>query len=93
MPPRPPRPPFDILRAAFWLLAVLVIVTMGLIALVVTGCVVGTLTGRFAAGTCNQIGIGQLIRDYWSEILTTILALLVAGRPPPPAPPPDDEVT
>lgn len=81
-----PRPPFDILRAAFWLLAVLVIVTMGLIALVVTGCVVGTLTGRFAAGTCNQIGIGALIRDYWSEILTTILALLVAGRPPPSPP-------
>jgi hypothetical protein len=61
-------------------------VTMGLIALVVTGCVVGTLTGRFAAGTCNQIGIGALIRDYWSEILTTILALLVAGRPPPSPP-------
>lgn len=82
-----PRPPFDVLRAAFILLSIIVIVTMGLITLVVSGCVIGTLTGRFAAGTCNALGIGQLIRDYWETILTTILALLVAGRPPPPPPP------
>jgi len=84
MPPRPPRPPFDLLRAAFILLACIIMITMALMTLVVAGCVIGTFTGRFPAGTCRDLGIGQLIRDYWSEILTTVLALLVARGPPPP---------
>ena len=92
MPPRPPRPPFDLLKHAFWLLATIVIIMMGLMLLVVGGCVIGTLTGRISYGTCKELGIGQLIRDYWSEILTTVLALLVArGGPPSPPHPPEEE--
>ena len=84
-----PRRPFDILRAAFWLLAVIVV--MEISATIAGGvmCWIVNFQVLQKPGAC--IEVGQLIRDYWSEALTAILALLLAGRNQgPPPPPPDD---
>jgi len=78
------RPPFHMLRAAFWLLAV-VIATQSMITLVAgLGCLWMIFTGREPIGAC--MGVSQQIREIWAEMLAALLALLLASRE---APPPD----
>ena len=77
-----PRP-FDILRAAFWLLAVLVGTALASILITSVGCTVALLIGRIEPGTCVKLGLPEFYHDVWSEALTAILALL-AARPGPP---------
>jgi hypothetical protein len=74
-----PRPPFSILKAAFWLLALLLgaqmLATMG----VVASCAWAVLIERTAPfGACQQAG--ELVRSVWSEALAAVLALLLAAR-------------
>jgi hypothetical protein len=56
--------------------------------IVAVGCTYGTLSGRFPIGECVKLGLPEMLRDWWTEILTAVLALLVARGPPPP--PPDE---
>jgi hypothetical protein len=84
-------PPFNLLRAAFWLLAAVVAVQM-----FVTLAGAGTCFWMFVrliqplpVGSCSGF-LGQ-IREMWAEALATVLALLLAGygiKPPPDGPPP-----
>ena len=76
------RPPFHMLRAAFWLLAV-VITTESMITLVAgLGCLWMIFTGREPIGAC--MGVSQQIREIWAEMLAALLALLLASRESPP---------
>lgn len=92
MPTPHKRPPFDMLRACFWLVAVIVGVILILMIMGVGSCVIGVAIGRMPVGYCLEKGVFTQIHDWWAEILTTVLALLVAGgRAPPPPPPGDNE--
>jgi len=77
------RPPFDILRACFMLLATVVLIimveTMG--ALIACAWVVVVTKGDADPG-CTQIG--ARIHEVMTELLTAILALLAASRGGPP---------
>jgi len=81
-----PRPPFDVIRACFLLLAtvVLIMMTETLIAILACVWIVAVKQGE-PLGSCQSLG-GQ-IRDIMSELLTAILALIASsrggGRPPP----------
>lgn len=86
-----PRQPFDMLRACFWLLAVVIgFVLLGMM-LTTLGCIYGVLVGVAPPGTCLKLGIVELFHDWWAEILTAVLALIAARGPSPPPPPPKDE--
>ena len=76
------KQPFDLLRAVFWLLAVVMIFEM------VTSVMGGVLCWWLNFQDGKQPGAclpaAAVIREVFSEILTAALALLLAGRPPPP---------
>ena len=80
-----PRPPFDVIRACFLLLALVVLIVMLETLLGVLGCVwVIAIVRAETLGACSSVG-GQ-IRDIMSELITAILALIASsrgGRPPP----------
>ncbi len=78
------RPPFSMLRAAFWLLALVIVTETALTLVAGIGCFWMILAGRELLGAC--IGVSQQIREIWAEMLAAILALLLASRE---APPPD----
>jgi hypothetical protein len=78
------RPPFDPARMAMWLLAVL-IVTPALLALITTlRCTIWFIP------ECSDRPWPQLLRDWLSETIPILVAIIMAQRmgPPPPPPPP-----
>jgi hypothetical protein len=82
------RRQFDLLRACFLLLAIVILIVMFETLIVVVGCSWMIVIQRSEPlGACSQQG--QAIREVLSELLTAILALIAASRGPPP-PPPDD---
>jgi hypothetical protein len=81
------RPPFDMLRACFWLLATVVLVMVGESALALATCGWMVLTGQTKLGACVEAGVVGHAREIMELSLTTVLALLLAARRPPPGPP------
>lgn len=71
---------FNILRAVFWLLATVVIITMLLVATGIMTCTFLVFIGQHKPGTCIEAGIAEELHNVWTEMLTAILALLAAGR-------------
>jgi hypothetical protein len=81
--------PFNVLRAAFLLLAAVIGVALLETLLEVLTCLYAIgLVRTVEPGSCAQIG--TQIRDLFSEAITAVLALLVARTPPPPPDPPPD---
>jgi hypothetical protein len=75
--------PFDLLRACFLLLAVVIIVEMLFTVVGGLGCMYLNLLTVRQIGAC--LPIIEQIREQWAEVLTAILALLLAyNRPHPP---------
>jgi hypothetical protein len=81
------RPPFSILKAAFWLLAAVVAVELLATLTALSSCVwLIVVTRTEPLGACAKVG--DQIREVWAEVLAAILALLLAaksngsGRPP-----------
>jgi hypothetical protein len=72
------------LRAAFLLLAIILLVMVGETLLALIGCTYMVLSGRSEPGTCMDIGIVAQVREVLSEALTAVLALLLAARDRPP---------
>ncbi|HEX8812877.1 MAG TPA: hypothetical protein VF742_12875 [Terracidiphilus sp.] len=84
-----PRPPFNLLRACFWLLAAIIgTVLLGML-ITTGGCVIAVITKVQPPGTCVNLGIDKLLHDWWAEMLSAVLALLLAARGMPP--PGDDD--
>ena len=79
------RPPFDLLRACFYLLAVILLAELAFTMLSGFLCYYLNLVTTRTIGAC--LPAVELIRQQWSEILATILALLLAAKGPPPGPP------
>jgi hypothetical protein len=82
--------PFNMLRACFWLLAVVVMVMVGESALALATCGWLVLTGQQKLGLCVEAGVVGQAREVLELALTTVLALLLAARnggPKPPGPP------
>jgi hypothetical protein len=81
-----PRPPFNMLRACFLLLAAVILIE------VFTAISGGLVCVYLNFLTVREIGSCQFaasqIRDIFSEVLTAVLALLLAARGPRP---PDDD--
>jgi hypothetical protein len=71
-------PHFDLLRAAFILLACVILTELALTVITAGGCLWLILSGEYKLGACENVT--QIIRDLWSEMLAAILALLLAGR-------------
>lgn len=86
-----PRDPFDMQKACFSLIAVLVIGATAVLILVAAGCGYMVLSGRAEPGICIKIGITDQLREMFSEVLTAVLALLLAARSGPPPPPPGND--
>ena len=84
-----PRPPFDILKWAFVMMAALVIVMMVEILGAGVMCAWQVTTGRAELGACIRAGITDQVREIWELALTTMMALIAIGRNNPP--PPDKE--
>ena len=86
------RPPFDMLRSCFWLLAIIIVVMTGEAALAGLGCIYLVLFGQQALGACISAGVTQQAREVIELALATVLALLLAARNGrPPTGPPDDD--
>jgi hypothetical protein len=83
-----PRPPFDALRAAFLLVAMVVLAEMLMVLFGIGGCMWLILSGRNELGACQVPA--QQAREVFAELLTAVLALLLAARGPPSKPPEDD---
>lgn len=83
------RPPFDVLKWSFLLLSVVVLSELGMVLFAAMGCFWAVLSGEFKLGSCFDIGVQA--REIFGELLTAVLALLLAGRAPPPPPPPDEQ--
>jgi hypothetical protein len=83
-----PRPPFDMLRACFWLMAVIILVMVGAAGSAAIGCGYLVLTGQQKLGACLDAGVTGQAREVLELSLTTVLALLLAARGPRP---PDDD--
>lgn len=87
------KPPFNMLRAVFYLLAAIILAQIGAALFAGIACVWFNFTITQQIGSCMPIS--QLIREQWDKMFEAILALLVAaaagGSPPPspPAPPPE----
>lgn len=75
------RPPFNMLRAAFFLLATVILAQMVSILGGAATCYWLFITGRADVGACSNF-MGQA-REMWAEVLAAILALLLAARTPP----------
>ena len=78
---------FDILKACFWLLSAIVIAVMSMLFVTMMGCVYGVGMKVIEPGTCTKSGLLETIHSWWQELLTAILALIIAGtggKPPPP---------
>lgn len=74
------------LRAAFWLLAIVVFTELIVTIEAVSVCAWLVLTQAAKVGDCGNVGVQ--VREVWAEMLAAILALLLASRgngaPPPP---------
>jgi len=79
----PRRPPFDVLRWAFFLLAGMVAVQLSETVLAVAACIYMAVSGLSKIGACAEVGIVTQIREVFTETLTAVLALLLAARRPP----------
>jgi len=79
-----PRPPFDVIRACFLLLAIVILIMMTETLMAMAGCIwITAIQHAEPLGSCASLG-GQ-IREIMSELLTAILALIASsrgGRPP-----------
>lgn len=75
----------------FWLLAIVIVVTLSMIAFAAFSCTISVFLQWQKPGTCIETGIADELHNLWSEMLTAILALLVARPPPPPGPKNDDD--
>ena len=83
------RPPFDMQRACFALLAFVIVIEILMTVLGGLGCMWHNYTVAQEIGFCMPV-VAQ-IREQWAEVLTAILALLLAARTGPPPPPPPDQ--
>ena len=81
------RPPFDMLRACFYLLAFVIASQVVAIIFGSWTCFYLLIVGMAKPGDCG--GFGAQAKEMWSEVLAAILALLLAARGPPTRPPPD----
>ena len=75
------KPPFDLLRASFALIAAVVAIELAVTAIGMVSCFWLILTGRGELGGC--VAASDRAREVFSELLTAVLALLLAGRKPP----------
>jgi hypothetical protein len=83
------RPPFDVFRSVFWLLAIVIGFEMALTLFAGAGCFWLILSGRYELGACQNTGVQ--IREIFAEVLAAVLALLLAARNGNgPKSPPDD---
>lgn len=82
------RPPFNMLRAVFWLLAIIMTIEMAMTVAAGTGCFYLILIGSYQLGACENVT--AQIREVWAEALAAVLALLLASRPGPPSTPEHD---
>jgi hypothetical protein len=74
---------FDILRACFYILAIVILFAMLETLIALLGCSWLIVVKQMEPKTvCDQFG--TMIRDVITEALTSVLALLVASRPRPP---------
>lgn len=81
---------FNILRAVFWLLAAVVLITMVVVSFGLVACTYNAMVGTHEVGTCIKAGVADELHNIWTEMLTAVLALLAAGRGgSPPSPPPE----
>lgn len=55
-----------------------------MILLIVTslGCVIGVWYKVIDAGACTKSGLVEALHTWWQELLTAILALIIAGNAP-----------
>lgn len=83
------RPPFSMLKAAFWLLAIVIITELIMTMIVGAGCFWLIMTNQYKIGACENIS--AQVREIWAEVLAAILALLLASKSNGGPPPPDSE--
>lgn len=73
------RPPFPMLKAAYWLLAAVVAVELLATLTAIAGCSwLIHVTRAAPPGACA--GTGEQIKGIWGEALAAVLALLLAAR-------------
>lgn len=87
MPDREPK--FSPLKAAFLLLAGIIVTEMILTLVAGISCFSLLFRGDYRIGACE--GVGNQLREVWAEALAAVLALLLASRNG--GPPPDDKST
>lgn len=70
---------FDLWRAGFYLLAIVILIEMLISLMFATACTWAIVLERAAPfGSCQ--GVGEWVRQIWAEALAAVLALLLAAR-------------
>lgn len=81
---------WNVIKACFYLLAVVILVVMLETLIVLLGCSWLIVVLRAdPIGACQQVG--QQIREVITEVIAAVLALIIAARGSPPDPPPPSE--
>lgn len=80
--------PFNLLRAVFYLVAVVILLELSWVMIAATGCVYLIIHQDVALGSCRDVSDRASI--VFAEALAAVLALLVAARPPSPPSPPEN---
>lgn len=74
----PPRPPFDMARGVFWLIAVVIVFAMVMLAGAASVCGYMVVVKGMTFEECKTLDL----RGVWQEVLTTLLVLLNVRGPP-----------
>jgi len=66
------------MKAAFWLMAIVVLTEVGTTVLAAIGCMYMVIFAGSPIGACGNLT--TQIREVWAEVLAAVLALLLAAR-------------
>ena len=81
------KPPFDLVRALFWVIAIVVVTSVLMTDVIATLCAIAMIRGTLAHDRCRELELRDFIMAM-VVALVGLVSLMMSGKPPPG--PPDE---